>query len=86
MQWYKIIIIIIIIIIYYKFIKLNTFSKYSKQYIKHKYTPRSFKDEQDKPIPINNIFNIMFAKPSPWMMSRNIGINDRRITDMSKKI
>jgi hypothetical protein len=69
---------IIILLIIYEMIRLNTIKKCPKPYIEYRYVPRSFKDEQDEPVPIADIFNKMFSKPSPWMMSKGIGINDRR--------
>ena len=72
------IIIIIILLIIYEMIRLNTLKKCPKPYIEYRYVPRSFKDEQDEPVPIADIFNKMFSKPSPWMMSKGIGTNDRR--------
>ena len=40
----------------------------------YRYIPRTFKEEQDSPIPITEIFNSMFNDPSPWV----VGINTIR--------
>jgi hypothetical protein len=76
---------IIILLIIYEIIRLRTMTKCPKPYIEYRYVPRSFKDEQDEPVPLDDIFNKMFAKPSPWMMSRGIGTNDRRDTGLANK-
>ncbi len=79
------IILIVLLFIGYEIIRLNTLKKCPKPYIEYRYVPRSFKDEQDEPVPIDDIFNKMFAKPSPWMMSRGIGLNDRRDTGLANR-
>lgn len=73
-------IFIIILIIIYEFTKLNTLKKCPKPIIEYKYITRTFNEEQNEPIPLDNIFNRMFAYPSPWMMSRGIGLTDKRDT------
>lgn len=37
--------------------------------IKYRYLPRSFKDEQNEPVPINDLYGRMFDEPSPWVGS-----------------
>lgn len=34
-----------------------------------KYIPRTFKEEQESPVPIENIFGSMFKNSSPWIDS-----------------
>lgn len=77
-----IIIIIIIAVIIYEIIRLKTMTKCPKPVVEYRYVPRTFKDEQNEPIPINDIFSAMFAKPSPWMMSRGIGARSRLDTKL----
>lgn len=77
-----IIIVIIIAIITYEIIRLKTITKCPKPIIEYRYVPRTFKDEQNEPIPIDDIFSAMFAKPSPWMMSRGIGARSRLDTKL----
>jgi hypothetical protein len=43
--------------------------KCQKKQIEYKYVPRTFKDEQNSPVPINDIFGSMFNNPSPWVGS-----------------
>ena len=75
---------LILILIAYETIKLKTIQQHcqhikSDPIIKNKHIYRSFEDEQNNPIPIQNLFNKMFAEPSPWMMSRGIGLTDKHV-------
>ena len=35
----------------------------------YRYVPRTFKEEQESPVPINEIFGSMFENSSPWVSS-----------------
>ncbi len=35
----------------------------------YKYVPRTFNEEQNSPVPIDDIFGTMFDNPSPWVGS-----------------
>ena len=48
--------------------------KYDK--VIYRYIPRTFEEEQIDPIPISDIFETMFSRPSPWVGS--IRTYDRR--------
>lgn len=37
--------------------------------IEYRYLPRTFKEEQESPVPINDVFNSMFEQSSPWVGS-----------------
>jgi len=76
------IILILVALIIYQIIKQTTLKQCPKPHVEYKYVPRSFRDEQEEPVSIEEIFNKMFAKPSPWMMSRGIGLTDRRNTSL----
>jgi len=75
------IIIIIIILSLGEIIRLLTLNTCPKPYIEYRYVPRTFKEEQEK-VPLEDIFNKLFSYPSPWMISRGIGITDRRDTGL----
>ena len=86
MNWINLVIIMIIIIIIligYEFVKYNTLKQCPKPVIEYRYVPRSFKDEQEERVPIEDIFKKMFANPSPWMISRGIGLTDKRDTGLA---
>jgi len=82
MNWKNLLIIIIIFILFLIVIELtqlNTKKKCPKPLIEYRYVPRSFKDEQEEPVSIEDIFGIMFSKPSPWMISRGINATGRQM-------
>ena len=85
MNWEKLLLlmaVIIILFIVYEFVRLKTMTKCPKPYIQYRYIPRTFKDEQDEPAPIEDLFNKMFSLPSPWMVSRGIGLMDKHQTGL----
>ena len=82
MNWQNLFILIILLIlslIIIEIIKLNTLKKCPKPVIEYRYVPRSFREEQEQPVSIDDIFGIMFSKPSPWMISRGIRETGRQI-------
>ena len=81
MNWKNLLILIILLILFFIIIeitKLNTRGNCAKPYIEYRYVPRSFKDEQEEPVSIEDIFGVMFSKPSPWMISRGINQSGRQ--------
>jgi len=65
-------IVLILFIISVIFIVISLTKSYNvcpQQEIKYRYIPRSFKEEQDEPVPINSIFSSMFSQASPWINS-----------------
>jgi hypothetical protein len=68
----------IVILIVMEIVKLNTLTKCPKPVIEYKYVPRTFQEEQEEPIIIQDLFSNMFNKSSPWMLSRNIAITNKR--------
>ena len=77
-----IIILLLIFFIIKELIKLNR-SFQSKQKTKIKFITKPLldkflKDINDNDIVVkNNIYNKMFSNPSPWMLSRGIGLLDK---------
>jgi hypothetical protein len=81
MNWQNLLILMILLILFLIIIeitRLNTYKKCPKPIIEYRYIPRTFKDEQEEPISIEDIFGIMFSKPSPWMISRGINNTGRQ--------
>ena len=68
----------IIILVVMELVKLNTLTKCPKPLIEYKYIPRTFQEEQEEPVIIQDLFSDMFNKSSPWMLSRNIAVNNKR--------
>jgi hypothetical protein len=75
---FVLIIIFILFLIVIELTRLNTRKKCPQPIIEYRYVPRSFKDEQEQPVSIEDIFGIMFSKPSPWMISRGINETGRQ--------
>lgn len=40
--------------------------------VNYRYIPRTFEEEQEDPISVSDIFEIMFSQPSPWISSVRI--------------
>lgn len=72
-------IFVVSIMLVYEMTRINTLNKCPKPVIEYRYMPRTFKEEQDEPVPMDDIFKTMFSNISPWMMSRGIGLTDRRV-------
>jgi hypothetical protein len=68
----------IVILVVIELVKLNTLTKCPKPLIEYKYIPRTFQEEQEEPVIIQDLFSDMFNKSSPWMLSRNIAVNNKR--------
>lgn len=72
-------IFVVSIMLVYEMTKINTLNKCPKPITEYRYIPRTFTEEQNEPIPIDDIFKTMFSNTSPWMMSRGIGLTDKRV-------
>jgi hypothetical protein len=73
---FLILIFIGILLIIVDYVKKTTISKCPKNKIIYKYIPRSFKEQQDDPIMVSEIFDDLFKQPTPWISS--IGIKNQR--------
>jgi hypothetical protein len=40
--------------------------------VEYRYIPRTFKEEQEIPVPLFDVFGSMFTESSPWFGSFNI--------------
>ena len=72
-------IFVVSIMLVYEMTRINTLNKCPKPITEYRYIPRTFTEEQNEPIPIDDIFKTMFSNTSPWMMSRGIGLTDKRV-------
>ena len=83
MQINIIIILLLVVLIINELIKYNNEEKKNKQQIKYKFITKPIYDKYLKDAIENdillkdNIYNKMFSNPSPWMISRGIGILDK---------
>lgn len=87
---FNITILIIVLLIYLIIKELFRYKKKEKPEIKYKFVTKPIydkylKDPNENNIVLqDNIYNKIFSKPSPWMISRGIGIldnNDYRLKD-----
>jgi hypothetical protein len=51
--------------------------------VEYRYIPRTFKEEQENPVPIYDLFGDIFTNSSPWFGSYNI--YDKNIRELKKK-
>jgi len=47
----------------------------------YRFIPRTFKEEQETPVPLDDLFKIMFEQPSPWVHSFDIHKSKKDIND-----
>ena len=50
----------------------------------YRFVPRTFKEEQETPISIKDIFGDMFDNPSPWIGSINLKPYIRKLGDVTQ--
>lgn len=59
----------------------RVYSKCPSNQTIYRYIPRTFKEEQDNPVPLMDIFGAMFFDQSPWMGSFNIYYRPKTLTE-----
>ena len=47
----------------------------------YRFIPRTFKEEQENPVPLDDLFKTMFEQPSPWVHTFDIHKSKRDIND-----
>lgn len=65
------------------YILFKTFYKCPENKIIHRYIPRTFKEEQDEPVMVSDIFKTMFSQPDIW--SIGIAQSDENILETNEK-
>jgi len=50
----------------------------------YRFVPRTFKEEQENPVSITDLFASMFDNPSPWVGSINVKPYERKVGDVSQ--
>jgi hypothetical protein len=76
----------IIFIIGLLFVIINlvkTYNPCEPPKIIYKYVPRTFIEEQENPVPLDDIFYSMFNDPTPWVASVDI---ERRKNDIGENL
>jgi hypothetical protein len=46
---------------------VKTYEKCPPPRIEYRFVPRTFKEEQEQPVSVDEIFKDMFVKPTPWI-------------------
>lgn len=54
---------------------LNSYKQCPPPQIEYRFIPRTFREEQENPVPLLAIYGDMFEKPSPWVQSFNIHLD-----------
>lgn len=49
----------------------------------YRYVPRTFIEEQENPVPLDDVFYAMFNEPSPWIASVDV---ERRKRDIGENL
>lgn len=81
MNYYIIITIIITAMV--SFLLFKTYYVCPEKNIIHRYIPRTFKEEQDEPALVTDIFKTMFSQPDIW--SIGIAQSEENILETEKK-
>lgn len=50
---------------------VNQIKKCPPPKVEYRYVPRTFQQDQDNPVKISELFNVMFTEPTPWIRSFN---------------
>jgi hypothetical protein len=61
----------------------KTYNECPKTKIEYRYMPRTFKEEQDSPVPINDVYDTMFQQASPWVGSFTKQENIKTLRDQN---
>jgi hypothetical protein len=79
----QIVILLFIIAILFITIDLGwTYNQCPEPKIIYKFIPRTFAENEENPIPLDDIFKKMFSEPTPWIGSFGIDSKKKKINDM----
>jgi len=62
---------------------VRTYNQCPPPKIVYRYVPRTFIEEQENPVPLDDIFYTMFNNPTPWVASVDI---ERRKNDIGENL
>lgn len=63
---------------------VNQIKKCPPPKIEYRYIPRTFKEEQDNPVKVSQLYSQMFEDPSPWVGGLAIGGNTSRDSEINQ--
>jgi hypothetical protein len=61
----------------------KSYNECPQRKIEYRYLPRTFKEEQESPIPIDEIYGSMFNQASPWVGSFTKDTDIRTLRDQN---
>jgi hypothetical protein len=62
---------------------IRTYNAPPPQKVIYRYVPRTFIEEQENPVPLDDIFYDMFNNPTPWVASVDI---ERKKNDIGENL
>lgn len=77
----KIIFILAIVFIFLGLVK--NYNQKPDPKVIYRYIPRSFVEDQENPVPLNDLFYDMFDRPTPWVGTVDV---NRRKEDVNESI
>jgi len=60
---------------------VKTYNKCEPNKIVYRYVPRTFKEQQDNPVPLDDLFKVMFEQPTPFVLSFSVHDSKKDIND-----
>jgi hypothetical protein len=60
---------------------VRTYYKCPPERTIYRFIPRTFKEEQENPVPLDDLFKVMFEQPSPWVHTFDIYKSKKDIND-----
>ena len=61
----------------------KSYNECPQRKIEYRYLPRTFKEEQDSPVPIDEVYGSMFNQASPWIGSFTKDVDIRTLRDQN---
>lgn len=82
----KVLILLIIIGVIFLIVEISRSTiKCPKEEVIYRYIPRSFKEEQDEPVFVTDIFKTMFSQPGVWEAGLGSRLEeDRKVEQINK--
>uniref|UniRef100_A0A6C0LTS3 Uncharacterized protein n=1 Tax=viral metagenome TaxID=1070528 RepID=A0A6C0LTS3_9ZZZZ len=62
---------------------VKAYNKCPPQKIIYRYVPRTFLEDQENPVPLDDIFYTMFNNPTPWVASVDV---ERKKNDIGENL
>jgi hypothetical protein len=63
---------------------VNQLQKCPPPHIEYRYIPRTFKEDQNNPVQVSEIYSKMFTEPSPWIAGMKIAGNASKTSTLNR--